>query len=172
MCCLRRQDVRGGRRDESTASISGVTREFSPVAGDCSHLRGSSSRSWMDLSFDMKSVSLAPAAAQVRKSRRGPRSRSSQYGGVILYRGTGGFDTAHAAARYHDNAYTPPLSRLEVVENIVKFGTTTLGNSYQHVLRSGFHNAKSDRAIRVSFKVIPSVFIFGLFYLIQHLATE
>ncbi|KAL0680139.1 hypothetical protein Bca4012_008120 [Brassica carinata] len=43
----------------------------------------------MDLSFDMKSVSLAPAAAQVRKSRRGPRSRSSQYGGVILYRGTG-----------------------------------------------------------------------------------
>ncbi|KAF3547615.1 hypothetical protein DY000_02010359 [Brassica cretica] len=67
---------------------------------------------------------------------------------------------------------TPPLSRLEVVENIVKFGTTTLGNSYQHVLRSGFHNAKSNRAIRVSFKVIPSVFIFGLFYLIQHLATE
>ncbi|KAG2292127.1 hypothetical protein Bca52824_038796 [Brassica carinata] len=92
--------VRGGGRDESTASISGVTREFSPVAGDCSHLRGSSSRSWMDLSFDMKSVSLAPAAAQVRKSRRGPRSRSSQYGGVILYRGTGGFDTAHAAASF------------------------------------------------------------------------
>ncbi|KAF2563369.1 hypothetical protein F2Q70_00016594 [Brassica cretica] len=67
---------------------------------------------------------------------------------------------------------TTPLSRLEVVEKIVKFGTATLGNSYQHVLKSGFRNAKSDRAIRVSFKGIPSVFIFGLFYLLQHLAMS
>ncbi|KAL0712564.1 hypothetical protein Bca4012_019542 [Brassica carinata] len=37
--------------------------------------------------------------AQARKSRRGPRSRSSQYRGVTFYRRTGGFDTAHAAAR-------------------------------------------------------------------------
>lgn len=96
--------------DESPASASasaaGVTKEFFPVAGDCGHLRdleGSSSRSWMDLSFNhfgdgeanlvVPVVAPAPVPAQVKKSRRGPRSRSSQYRGVTFYRRTGRWES-------------------------------------------------------------------------------
>ncbi|XP_022884296.1 AP2-like ethylene-responsive transcription factor TOE3 isoform X8 [Olea europaea var. sylvestris] len=64
--------------------------------------------------------SAAEVAQPLKKSRRGPRSRSSQYRGVTFYRRTGrweshiwdcgkqvylgGFDTAHAAARVYDRA--------------------------------------------------------------------
>ncbi|XP_026394082.1 AP2-like ethylene-responsive transcription factor AIL5 isoform X1 [Papaver somniferum] len=65
-------------------------------------------------------ISQQQPAQMNKKSRRGPRSRSSQYRGVTFYRRTGrweshiwdsgkqvylgGFDTAHAAARAYDRA--------------------------------------------------------------------
>ncbi|KAK4761191.1 hypothetical protein SAY87_006084 [Trapa incisa] len=118
-----------------------VTRQFFPFpGGGVSELRPTPvapvaavrSTQWLNLSFSGGSsrgsgVELRPPREfrelkpqQVRKSRRGPRSRSSQYRGVTFYRRTGrweshiwdcgkqvylgGFDTAYAAARAYDRA--------------------------------------------------------------------
>ncbi|WCJ19420.1 Integrase-type DNA-binding superfamily protein [Euphorbia peplus] len=77
--------------------------------------------SWLKLSQGEDELKIVQQKQQqIRKSRRGPRSRSSQYRGVTFYRRTGrweshiwdcgkqvylgGFDTALAAARAYDRA--------------------------------------------------------------------
>ncbi|XP_048617435.1 uncharacterized protein LOC106405837 isoform X4 [Brassica napus] len=65
----------------------------------------------------------------------------------------------HQAMFY--GAQTQLLTRPEVVGRIVKLGTATLGNSYRHVLKSGFNDTKSERATRVSFKHSTSRGVYG-----------
>ncbi|KAF5930917.1 hypothetical protein HYC85_031790 [Camellia sinensis] len=130
-----------GKEDRMTQSEF-VTRQLFPVSGDAGLTVGQSLApspgallrpNLVDLSFGQASSGglqevrvLQPQQQQVKKSRRGPRSRSSQYRGVTFYRRTGrweshiwdcgkqvylgseeqigGFDTAHAAARAYDRA--------------------------------------------------------------------
>lgn len=91
--------------------VSGGTKRH---GGDFASCEGQSSRNWIDLTFDKQQqqqqpqpqpqqlqqqqgggeVRVVPQPSQaVKKSRRGPRSRSSQYRGVTFYRRTGRWES-------------------------------------------------------------------------------
>lgn len=117
--------------DENLSSESEppvITRQFFPVDNESEMGDGSTNfprAQWAGIKFYESESPLGTGLVgnpieisqqqPIKKSRRGPRSRSSQYRGVTFYRRTGrweshiwdcgkqvylgGFDTAHAAAR-------------------------------------------------------------------------
>ncbi|KAK4488400.1 hypothetical protein RD792_004163 [Penstemon davidsonii] len=128
------EDVEKSGRKRSSQIVgfsSPVTRQFFPVDESEMVVGGEGPPDsfprahWVGVKFGgvggpVVEKSAAEVAQPLKKSRRGPRSRSSQYRGVTFYRRTGrweshiwdcgkqvylgGFDTAHAAARAYDRA--------------------------------------------------------------------
>jgi AP2-like factor (euAP2 lineage) len=95
--------VGGGENDVVTKELfpvsGGANRDYVNWQGQSSS-SSSSKKKWIDLSLDdgggsgeVRVVQQPPQQQQAKKSRRGPRSRSSQYRGVTFYRRTGRWES-------------------------------------------------------------------------------
>ncbi|CAI9783207.1 unnamed protein product [Fraxinus pennsylvanica] len=110
-------DIWKGNGDYEESGVS-VTKELFPVTAEGTAVARHCH--WSDVSGNGGVAAQRTISQPIKKSRRGPRSRSSQYRGVTFYRRTGrweshiwdcgkqvylgGFDTAHAAAKAYDRA--------------------------------------------------------------------
>ncbi|KAK9920802.1 hypothetical protein M0R45_029348 [Rubus argutus] len=129
---LDQNDVAAPYDDAPDHYFDGRTIQLFPPPAQSQPVRSSTTKQWLGLSSGSATAPqrycapplaeqrIAPLPDKVKKSRRGPRSRSSQYRGVTFYRRTGrweshiwdngkqvylgGFDTAHSAARAYDRA--------------------------------------------------------------------
>uniref|UniRef100_A0A0D6QUS7 AP2/ERF domain-containing protein n=1 Tax=Araucaria cunninghamii TaxID=56994 RepID=A0A0D6QUS7_ARACU len=164
---------------DAAAATDGVTKQFFPVAEELEAPPGASSSScsnslsrWVDLTFSETAGEHKATESSLqppKKSRRGPRSRSSQYRGVTFYRRTGrweshiwdcgkqvylgGFDTAHAAARAYDRAAIKfrgadadiNFNRSDYEEDMKQMGSLSK-EEFVHILRrqsTGFSRGSS-----------------------------
>ncbi|PKA49229.1 Floral homeotic protein APETALA 2 [Apostasia shenzhenica] len=169
--------IAGTGQDESYSAESEfvITRQFFPInelPPETPPLAAKAN--WLgwklpDPTAGAASAKALEASQTIKKSRRGPRSRSSQYRGVTFYRRTGrweshiwdcgkqvylgGFDTAQAAARAYDRAAIKfrgveadiNFSLSDYEEDLKQMGNLTK-EEFVHVLRrqsTGFPRGSS-----------------------------
>lgn len=90
---------------KSGGAVAGLRSVPASASASSSSSSSSAVRNWADLNFAQPEVKVEAKVSppQSKKSRRGPRSRSSQYRGVTFYRRTGRWES-HIWLEFCSNA--------------------------------------------------------------------